>query len=129
MDIDRVLIRPVPVVVCNVLTQRGEQVPFAVDEDVVQALPACGADPRSANAFARGWTAHIFGLATLLRIFSDESIEDRSSPHPCHSKICDWRRGRVGGGQELMPCLVRPVPVVVGDVLAKRVRVHVVRHG
>ncbi len=55
-----------------------------------------------------------------LRIFADESIEDRSSPYPCHSKICDWRRGRVGGGRELMSCLVRPVPVVVGEVRAKR---------
>jgi hypothetical protein len=39
------LVRPVPVVVGDVLAQGGEQVPFAVDEDVIQALAAGGTNP------------------------------------------------------------------------------------
>jgi hypothetical protein len=39
------LVWPVLVVVANVFAQRGEQMLFAVDEDVVQALAAGGADP------------------------------------------------------------------------------------
>jgi len=55
-----------------------------------------------------------------LGVFADESIEDRSSSHPCRGKIRDQWRGRVGGRWEQLSCLVRPVRVAVGDALAQR---------
>ena len=55
-----------------------------------------------------------------LGVLADESIEDRSSSHPCRGKIRDQWRGRVGGRWEQLSCLVRPVRVAVGDALAQR---------
>jgi len=49
----------------------------------------------------------------------DESIEDRSSSHSRPGRIGERRWGFVGVGWELLSCLVRPVPVVMGDVVAQ----------
>jgi hypothetical protein len=50
------LVRPVPVVMTDVVSQRGGQVPF--DEGVVQALPPYGADPAFCECVGRRSQLH-----------------------------------------------------------------------
>src|SRR3979409_1542797 len=53
------LVRPVLVVVDDIFAQCGEQVPFAMDEGVVEALAPCGADP-SLRERVRPWRLRWF---------------------------------------------------------------------
>jgi hypothetical protein len=54
----------------------------------------------------------------LLRVFADESIEDRRSSDACGSEVGDRRSG-LDRRRELSSGLMRPMLVVVNDVLAQ----------
>ena len=81
------LVRPMPVVMDDVLAQGGEEMSFAVNEAVVQTLPARGANPAKAPT---SWNALSPTLSKqpsrhrVRRVGSEASRPRRSPPPPCH---------------------------------------------